>query len=315
MGLTDGSRYFNFPSYTTAELTTRNPLLLKGERVYELHPSTGLPWRAKIGPGLWNALSYEEDDYFSSTPPTNIIGDAFGNLQYLPLRTILERMLNPFRVPIFSAPLINVNSLGYVQTRQLEVGQTISSPVLMNATVDVPGNLAAGSPYNITAGGFFTNEGNFASLPASLSRTPLVTTTLLEIVMSLKGAYTGGQGGFTNTVQGFLNVYPKMIWGTSALSSLTPTDWATLLGRQTLISKVFKNDYPFITLGYFYLAIPSMLSPGTLIFTDVTDPNFPGPISFQYQGIQSINNGVGTYNYATYRSIYSMTATFIVRVR
>lgn len=315
MGMNDGSRYFNFPSYTAAEWTARNPLLLVGERGYELHPSTGLPWRVKIGPGLWNSLAYEENEYFVSTPPTNIIGDAFGNLQYLPLRTIIERMLNPFRVPIFSAPLINVNSLGYTQTRMLEIGQTIASPVLVNGTVDVPGNLGAGSPYNVTAGGVFTNEGNFASLPASLTLVPLTPAAVTEIVISLKGAYTGGQGGFTNTIQGFLNVYPKMIWGSSALSSLIPGDWATLLGRQTLISKVFKNDYPFTTLGYFYLAIPSMLAPGTLVFTDVTDPNFPGPISFQSQGVQSINNGVGTYNYATYRSLYSMTSTFTVRVR
>lgn len=314
--LNEGGRWFNGPSYTSAQWVARNPLLQKGEIGYELHPISGLPWRAKIGPGLWNALGYFEDEYFSSTPPTNIIGDAFGNLQYVALRTILEKMLNPFRVPIFSLPLINVNGLGYAATRTLEVGQTIASPVLVSATVDVPGNLGAGSPYNITAGSFFSNEGNFASLPASLTLAPVTPSVVTEVIISIKGAFTGGQGGFTNIVTSQLNVYPKVIWGTSASPSLLPANWATLLGRQTLITKTLQHDYPFTTLGYFYLAIPSMLpTTGPLVFTEVTNPDLPGPINMVGQGVQSINNGVGTYNYDTYRSIYPMTSIFTVRAR
>lgn len=313
---TDASKYFNFPCYTAAQWTSRNPLLNPGERGYELHPITSLPWRSKIGPGLWNLLGYEEDEYFSATPPTNVIGDAFGNLQYKSVRQILELMLNPFHAPVFSSPLVNINSLGYVQTRQLEIGQTISSPVLMNGTVDVPGNLAAGSPYNVTAGGVFVNEGNFASIPASLTLTPLTPAAVTEIVISLKGAFTGGQGGFSNTIQAAINVYPRLIWGTTSSPTITPSQWATLSGRQTLVSKSYKNDYPFTTTGYLYLAVPSMLSPSGLTFGDVTNPAAPiGPISFQDQGIQSINNGVGTYNYNTYRSIYPMIYNFTVRVR
>lgn len=314
-GYTDGGRYFNFPSYSASDWTARNPLLNAGEVGFELHPSTGLPWRCKIGPGLWNSLSYLEDFYYSSTHPTNVIGDAFGNLQYLSIRQILEKMLNPFAVPVLSTPLVNVNSLGYVVTRTLEIGQTIASPVLVAGSVDLPGNLAAGSPYEVTAGGFFTNEGVKASLPASMTLSPSTPTSPLEVIISVRAAYTGGQGGWTNTIKSFINVYPKLIWGTTAAPTVAPSDWATLSGRQTLISKSFQNDYPFTTTGYLYLAIPSMLNPGSLFFGEVTNPIEAGPITFLSVGTQSINNGVGVYNYNTYRSLYAMTSQFIVRVR
>lgn len=282
----------------------------------ELHPTTGKPWRYKVGPGAYLSLPYQKDLYEFSDIPTNPIGDARGNLQYQDLGTILHSMLNPFQVPVFSAGLMNVNSAGYTSSVTLEVGQTISSPVLVKATVDVPGNLSSVNPYNIIAGGNFTNEGNFASLPASLALTPLTPSSIKEITIMLKGAYTGGAGGFTNTLSMLLAVYPKIIWGSSNASSLAPTDWASLTSRAVLVTKNFQQSFTYPSAGYLYIAIPSMLSPISPGFTDVTDPFGQNFITFDYQGVQTINNGVGTYGYATYRSRYVITANpTIVQVR
>ncbi len=314
MGMNDGGRFFNAPSYTAAQWTTRNPLLLKGEIGWELHPDTGKPWRSKVGPGLWNDLLYQEDLYPYPEAPTNPIGDATGVLQYTPLSEILHKMLNPYQVPVMVSPGVNANSLGMIQTRTFEIGQTISTPVLVQASPSPNVNLALVNPYRVQSGGFFTNDGSFATLPASMTMAgPVSPSTITEVNIGIKALLTNGN--YTNEAFARINVYPKMIWGCSAALSLAPGDWASLTGRQTLISRNFENDYPLATGTFGYLAIPTMLSPGLPIFTDVTNPEYPGPFGWQEAGVQTINNGVGTYSYTTYRTIYSMDGASVVRVR
>lgn len=315
MGLADGSRFFQAPSYTAAQWTARNPLLLKGECGYELHPDTELPWRYKVGPGRWVDLPYQQDLYPFSDVPTNEIGDARGDLQYVSVTDILKLMFNPYVVPVLSSPRISPNSLPYNAEVILEIGQTVNSPVLLNVNLDTLVNLAA-TPYIVDSSDFFTNDGAFASLPAGLtiSGGGITPSSVLDVTILLKALLTNA--AYTNEVQAHLGVYPKLVWGCSNALTLASGDWASLSNRLTLITKDYKNDYRFDTTGYLWLAIPSMLSPSApLVFTDVTNPDDPGPISFQSMGVQSINNGVGTYNYATYRSIYSMLSTSIVRVR
>lgn len=313
---TRGSRFFNAPAYTLADYTRVNPLLLPGEIAYELHPATNIPWRCKVGPGRYTDLPYQEDLYKYTDIPSNPIGDARGSLQYKSVEEILHLMLNPFIPPSLSNGRINVNSLGYQTTVTLEIGQTISSPVIVNADTALSAGLAPTNPYNITAGGNFSNEGNFSGLPANLSLTPLTPTSVKEIVINIKAAYVSGAGGFTNIVQAFLNVYPKLIWGSSNASSLAPSDWASLTSRMTSISKVYQTDYIFPSTGYLYLAIPSMLSPtDSLVFSDVTNPESLSFISFAPAGVQTINNGVGSYNYKTFRSAYPLLFNSVVRVR
>lgn len=312
--MTDGSKYFNAPSYTAAQWTTRNPLLLKGECGFELHPVTSLPWRCKVGPGRWVDLPYQEDLYPFSDVPTNEIGDAAGDLQYLTTSEILKLMLNPFFVPTLSTPMISVNSLPLAADLTLEIGQVINSPGDLRANIDSILNLAA-TPYIVDSDGFFSNDGAFASLPAALSIsggsvTPSIVT---DIIIRLKALLTNA--AYTNEIQAHIGVYPKIIWGCSNALTLIPGDWASLSNRKTLITKDFENDYDFGTTGYGFLAIPAMLSPGTPIFTDVTEPDSPGPYAWQSAGTQTINNGVASYSYNTFRTTYSMISASVVRVR
>lgn len=317
MALGFGSKYFNFPNFTAAEWTTRNPLLLTGEVGFEKHPLYAYPWRYKAGPGRWIDLPYQYDSYPYIDPVTNELGDAAGILQYMSVPDILKLILSPYQVPALSVPLINVNGLGYAPSHILEIGQSITSPVLISASIDLPANLHAGTPYHITAGGVFTNEGDFASpLPASLTLATLTPTEVTDILISLKAL--GGNSVYSNILTALIGVYPKIIWGVSSSPTIIPTNWTTLTNVQTLITKSFENEYSFILSGssYFWLAVPQMLNPGSApFFADVTNPIAPGPITMLDNGIQSINNGVGTYNYQTFRSQFLMTGSTIVQMQ
>lgn len=309
------TRYFQAPSFTEAQWSLRNPYLRKGEAGYILSADTGLVTGMKVGPGLWNDLEIMGSDLYPYTDEvTNPIGDAEGTLADTTLASILKKMLSPYQVPVVGALTNNASSGGgYSSTVIREIGQSLVGPVSVTFTISNSGNLSGATPVNVTAGGVFSNEGNFAfTLPISLSLAiplnPLTTTT---VTISVKVTHLNGISSTASTTIAF---YPKTMWGVSALTSLTGEQFMAITNRSARISNGYKTDYAFGGNGYSWIAIPSMLNPTNLVFTDVTNPNLPANYSMESKGVISINNGVATYNYNLYRSTYNLISPTTLRV-
>lgn len=306
-------KYVRHPAFTSASLVTRNPFLEVGEIVFELD-STNVPVKFKVGPGYWNSLPYFIDNrYLFTTSPTNPLGDATGNLSGLTTREILEKILHPYVVPAISNVLNNAEGV-FANSRVIEIGKTISGTIQVTYSITNPGNLLGAAPINVSAGGIFNNEGghvNTGSLSLGLLA-PLIPVTLTTYTISLTATH---QKGVSSAVISTIKFQPKIIWGVSSLSSYTANDINNLSAKQTVLASSHKRDYTFTGQGYCVLAIPAMLNPTSVIFTDVTDPSAPGGFSMEDLGTLSINNGVGTYSYQIFRSTFSITqSSSILRV-
>lgn len=306
-------KYLRHPAFTAASLTTRNPFLQIGEIVFELDGSNKSK-KYKVGPGLWNTLSYFNDDLFTlTTPITNPIGDASGVLLGQSSRAILEKILNPYQAPAISG-LVNNAGGSFANIRTLEIGTTLSGNVTINYSASNIGSLIGATPVNITAGNIFSNEGNFANSGSAVLSlvTALNPANVSNYNIGVRLTHTGGQ---TAQILTSFRFYPKIIWGNTSVISPTSSDVNALTQKQISISNIFKRDYTFNGVGYCVVAIPSMLNPTTMTFTDVTDPNAPAGFSMENLGSLTINNGVGTYSYTILRSTYYITApTSILRI-
>lgn len=306
-------KYLRHPAYSAAQLTARNPYLDTGEIVFELD-GANKPVKFKVGPGFWNSLPYFVDNkYILTTSPTNPIGDAIGNLSGLSTREILEKILHPYVAPVLSNVLNNAGG-GFGLSKTLEIGSTLSGTIQVTYTISNPSNLSGATPINVVAGGIFSNEGSHANA-GSLNLTlavPLTPVGLTTYTITLTATHLNGvsSGGATT-----IKFNPKAIWGVSPLTSYNASNINNLSSKQTIILSSYKRDYTFNGQGYCVLAIPTMLNPSNLIFTDVTDPSAPAGFSMEDLGTLIINNGVGTYPYQIFRSTYYITeAISILRV-
>lgn len=298
-------KYFQFPSFEAADWVTRNPVLRKGEIGVEVD-NTGKPRKMKMGDGstTWNNLDYMEFSYWADTTPVvNPIGDASGNLSGLSDREILELMLNPYQAPAFSNLQNNANGQ-YNSVNTIEIGASLNGTISVQYNLSNQANLVGATPINITASGIFSNEGNFAVGTTGMTLvSPLSPSSIQTYTITLVATHTKG------TVQGTTSFrfYPRIIWGTTPTTAAP--NWSSPSFYNNggyVISNDFTRDYGFQSGGYLWLAIPSMLTPSNLTFTDVTDPNAPAGFGFQFISQQSINNGVTTYNYDVYRSTYNI---------
>lgn len=298
-------KYLRGPAFTEAEWAARNPLLLKGEVGYVIS-SGGIITRSKVGPGLWNDLPWFPDTLYDRTDTiTNPIGDAKGNLNGSTLMEIVEKMLFPYQTPALS--LVKNNAGGSLQTTATrEIGSSLSGIVNLTYAISNPTNLSGATPINVTAGGIFSNEGNFENLGSiDLNLVaPLNPTVVTTYTISVKPVHQQGEG---TTVSTSIVYYPRIIWGVSPLTSLSASQLNTIGQKQTLLTNNFRRDYNFTAAGYCWIAIPTILNPSALVFTDVTDPNAPAGFSMEDMGTLSVNNGVGTYNYQLFRSTYYLT--------
>lgn len=298
-------KYLRHPAFSAAQLTTRNPYLDKGEIVFELD-GTAKPKKFKIGPGHWNDLPYFiDDEYTISTPVTNPIGDATGDISGLSLREVLEKILHPYVAPVVSNVVNNAGG-SFGNARIIEIGISLSGTIQVTYSVSNPSLLSGATPISITAGGIFSNEGAHAhsgsigmTLPAPLNPSVITTYTI-----SVKATH---QQGETPVVTSTIKFNPRAIWGVSTLTSYTAGDINSLTSKQTALLSSHKRDYTFNGQGYCVVAIPAMLNPTNMIFTDVTDPSAPAGFSMEDLGTLSINNGVGTYLYQILRSTYFIT--------
>lgn len=304
--------WIQHPAYLEADWIARNPLLLNGEIAYVKSAVTGLVEKCKVGPGRFNDIPYQGEVYPYPEAVTNPIGDATGVLQGLSNSEILHRMLNPYQPPVLSNPRNNAGG-SYQTTWSFEIGQSIPVPITVQVNATNQDKLVGTTPLNVDAGGAFTNEGNFAFGNVILNRASPINPTLASTInIRLRVTH---QRGVTSQVITSITHNPKIIWGVSQAESISAADWATLAVRKTAISSVYERDYDFGTAGYARFAIPTMLSPGALIFTDVTDPNAPAGYGIINTGTVTINNGVGTYSYQTYRSTYYLNIPSVLRVR
>jgi hypothetical protein len=308
-------RYFQAPSFTQTQWTTRNPYLRKGETGYVLSEDTGLIIGMKVGPGLWNSLELLGSDLYPYTDEvTNPIGDASGTLANTSLASILKKMLSPYQAPVLSGLTNNAGAGGgYASSVVREIGQALTGPVNLTFLLSQSTNLLGASPINVTAGSTFSNEGNFAfTLPISLIlASPLNPVTTRTVTISVKATHLNG---VSNTVTTAIHFYPKTMSVVSSLSDLTGSQFMAAANRATRVSNSYRADYTFAGNGYSWLAIASMLNPTNLVFTDVTNPNLPANYSMESKGVISINNGVTTYSYNLYRSTYSLLNPTILRV-
>ncbi len=304
--------WIQHPAYTEAQWQARNPLLLNGEVAIIKDAITGKGIKLKIGPGFFNDLGYLDDIYDYSDVPTNPIGDASGSLKGFTTAQILNKMLNPYGVPVISSVTNNAGGV-VANTRTFEIGQSVNGPIQVLYSVSNPSNLVGATPINVDAGGAFANEGNKALGPISLNlAAPLNPTLVSTITINLKATHQKGISSIATTI---IKHVPKVIWGISPNPTLAPGDWNSLTLRKTVVTDNFERDYDFGSVGYSHIAIPVMLAPSNLKFTEVTNPNSIWNYSMVDMGAVSINNGVTTYSYQHYRSEFYLNISSILRVR
>ena len=289
--------------YTAAEWASENPLLSAGEIGFV--QENGFATNFKVGPGRWNDLSFFTDRYSHGDAITNPIGAVTASQQGRTLEEIIKDMISPYAAPEISA--IQTDAGGsYANETIFELGQSLSGTVNLQYTIANEANLDGANPINVTAGGRFSNEGDFADGTIQLSVSGTIQPTLLtNIELLVRATHTNG---ITDAVKGFIRFQPKIIWGVSPLSALTASQLNAIADRQTKITDDYAGDYTFNQAGYLYIAIPTTLSPSNVQFADVTNELLSLPIDMVDLGVvSSVNNGVGTYNYQVFRTEYAMT--------
>ena len=306
-------KYFKSPTFSESDWTARNPLLESGEVGYVL--VGGVVTRSKVGPGYWNSLNYvDQDTYEYSDAITNPIGDVktSTNILGLKIEDILKKMLSPYVVP----SVINLsNNLGGVYNNAVvkEIGQSFNTSIQLAYGITTVANLLGATPINVNGGGIFTNSSfaNASPITISLISSPfaplIITTTSIAVTLT-------HLNGTTSPVYTTITFLPKMMWGTSILSSMTDVNFMAITGRVSVVTSTYNGDLTFSGGGYLWLAIPSMFSAAP-VFTDVTNPSIPLAVSMDNKGTLSINNGVGTYSYDMYRSTFSLISGITLRVR
>jgi hypothetical protein len=298
-------KYFKGPAFNANVWSDRNPYLKSGEIGYLLE--NGIVTGGKVGPGLWNDLGFIGEDFYQHIEDvTNPIGDATGNLQGMKVVDILNMMLSPYETPEFTNIKNDVGGT-YNNINYREIGQTISSVSVIYNLYNQQ-NLSGATPINITAGGVFSNEGNFAdSGNITMSLAAPLTPTLPQIItLVLKATHTNGiTSGIDATTQ--ILFRPRIMWLNSSTATISSgVQFMGLSGRKSVLSSDFEEtEYEFDGSGYMWIAIPAMLAPSaSMTFSNVTNPDAPSPIDMSSKITLSINNGTGTYSYVLFRSEY-----------
>ena len=306
-------KYIQHPYALEADWIARNPLLLNGEEGYAIVDVNGVQHiRKKVGPGNWNDLEYFDGVVWEDlNSVANPIGDATGNLGGKTPVEILDLMLNPYQASAISQQQNDGGTGIFATTKVIEIGNTVTNAVGVTYSVSNQANLVGANPITVTAGGRFTNEGTFPVGTVNLTHTGFNPTTLDTINISLKATHQQGESPAVTTV---LRFDPKII---SAVAQTQPVDGNAVMALPNKVYNItrdYARDYTFQSAGYSVLAIPVMLNPTGLVFTDVTDPNLPAGYAMDDLGVMSINNGVGTYDYQVYASTYYLLNPTVLRV-
>lgn len=297
------------PTYSASEWSAEDPYLEVGQIGIELNESDQAS-RCKVGPGLWNSLPYFNQTVIESggLTVTNPIGDASGDLSGQSLIQVLSKMLAPYTAPVITNLRNNAGGT-YGSTNTLNIGETVAGTVSLQYNISNEENLSGANPINVTAGGVFSNEGNFANGQIDLTlASPLTPTALTNIEIKVKVAHTNG---VTQEFKTYIRFYPQIIWGVSQKDSLTASEIASISSKQTLVTNEYKRTYQFNQSGFRYIFIPTTLSPSNLVFADLTDEIVVNPIDIDDLGVvTNVNNGLGIYDYQVLRTTYNITENF-----
>lgn len=307
------------PHFFHDDLVALNPELVPGEILYvKILVNSREVTRRKVGPPAiytgsrrYLDLPFIEDGLWENTVPVaNPIGDASGNLAGLYDREIIDLMLNPYQASVVSNPTNNAGG-SFTTTWTREIGTSLASPVAVRYSVSNQQNLLGSTPILITASGRFTNEGVFPVGDVLLSHNGIAPSVVDEITINISATHQRGTSAVART---YINFYPKIMWVVSPTQVTNGTQFMALANRQNVISKNFKRDYSFLSGGFHLIAIPSMLNPSNLVYTDVTDPNRPAGIQITDLGTISINNGVATYNYRLLSTTFNLFTAHVIRI-
>lgn len=306
-------KYLRNPAFTEAEWSSLNPFLKKGETGYLVNGSN-LVIGMKVGPGFWADLPLLGSDIY---PYTNDVTNPIGDVKTAPtgksLASIIRDFISPYTPPLFSNFTIKIGTV-IANTIIKEIGSAVNGPVLLGFTVSRPENLDGATPIIVSTGGIFNNDGDFAyGVPINITLTsPLNPNIITVVTISLSANHTNG---VTPIVTAQIKFYPKILFGVSSQGSMiSGAAFMSIVGLQSIVTNNYKRDYSFTGGGYPWLALPEMLNPSNLIFTDVTNPNLPANFSFDDKGLLSINNGSATYNYQIFRATYNLINATVLRL-
>lgn len=309
-------KYFQHPIANNADWIARNPTLKQGEVGYAFVVYNNKTIvRKKVGPGAWNTLQWHVNDIWEDeTPVNNPIGDVSDNLAGKSAIEILDEMLNIYKAPVL---LGGINDGGeglsnFANSKIIEIGNSIVNPILVNYTLNNPENLQGSSPINVTAEGVFDNEDSFPVGQVTLTHSsPITATAVRTIPISIQAVHATG---VSNTIKTYINFYPKIIYGVSAIKDVTPSSIMSMVERNTIINDNYKRDYNFSNSGYSVVCIPSMLPQQNLIFTDIGNPVAPANYAMDNMGTLVIDNGVTTYSYQIYVSTFYLNTSGKLRI-
>lgn len=307
---------FQNPSFSKTDWEAENPTLRRGE-IGVLLDDQGLAKQIKVGPGKWNDLMDLFSKIYSfADPVTNPLGDLQQGeiLEGTAIDAILRDILSPYQAAAITGVTNNAKAPSFESNPVLQIGQSVSGTITIKYSVTNPGNVANdANPVNASGNGIFSNEGFFPIGDIDLNLvSPLSPTAPVTYTVSLYIKHLQGNSPVATTK---ITFHPVITNGVSPQESLTANEAANIPFKSSVVSNNFERDYAFSTEGYAYLFIPSMLNPGSLIFTDVTDPNRPAGYSILDLGTLSINNGFGAYNYRVLRSEFYLLNPTILRVR
>ncbi len=304
------------PTFLHSELVELNPLLRDGETVYIKEDENGRLVRKKVGPGFYNDIDFFEDDYFGEDlEVTNVLGDLPNNIKGLTVKETLTKIVAPYKDPVVTLAQNNALNGIFENEKVIEVGQSIAGPVLVNYQISNSKNLAEEDPIVVFANGKFSNEGTFpVTGQVSLSLgSPFIPTGLESLGITVSSINSDGETipGATTTIKSVA----RIISGFSTNPNLDANQFLSISGRTDTVTDNPEGDFPFIGIGYRFIAVPVMLiDTDGLVFTDVTYPGRTSPIEMLPGSVLTINNGVGTYDYQVYRSKYLLLGSSSIRV-
>lgn len=297
---------YRAPVFAKSDLESKNPTLLHGFVVFEHDDGdvNKVARRFKCGPGKWNDLPYqgESEHLFSLNQAiSNPIGDATGNLFGKTPEELLLLMLNPDKVPVITN-LRNDAAGAFTNTAILEIGASKSGIVNFQMNISDQQYLQGATPINITAGGLFSNEGNkgVGNIALTLAST-LNPGTPQSYEIKVKATH---KNGTTPDYFTYIKYAPRAIWGTSGNADIDASGVNSLSGKKTRLITDVAGQYDFNSVGYHYLCLPDMMDKANIFFVDVSVPEAPVEHDFFLLKTIQVNNGIGVYNYAIFRTTY-----------
>ena len=297
------------PTFTQAEMDALDPVLLRGEIVClrDVPDYKVSNWKIGDGVSKWSELPFLNASKYPYTDlVTNPLGDLVnGSSQYQrDLSAIVKDIISPYQAPVVSN--VRNNAAGSAQaTAQKEIGQSIGSAVQVTFSVSNQSNLIT-NPITIDTSGVFVESNPYPNGAISIAPVSVIAPTSPTIyTIRVKATHLTGDSAWANT---YIRFDMRPIWGASTLADLTTNQHALDLianGGGSAVKQNFKDTYEISVGGYQYVLIPSVLITGTIVWTEVSDPNAPASVAMVNLGTLSVNNGVGTYNYTKFRSPFN----------